>query len=67
MDNLSATLGADLGFLTDLGARNGVGLFTEIPKMYAEMQLHLDNGNLFNAGKTFGRIWKLMFDFNLKN
>jgi len=60
-------MGGDLGYISDLGVRNGVGMFTKIPGLYGDVQSAFATGDMFSAGKAFGKLWKMMFDFNLGN
>lgn len=40
-------MGGDLGYVSDLGVRNGVGMFTKIPGLYGAVTSAMATGDLF--------------------
>lgn len=59
----------DFAAMTELAARQGMSIFTDIPALWDEVQHYMDGSgiNYYQAGVSAGKIVKMLFDLNINN
>lgn len=69
LDNLASLLSLDFAYIGDQGMRGLLSGILEVPGMYSSMTgfIQASTPDYFEGGKVFGKIIKLVFDYNISN